>query len=834
MAKASAVWGIDIGQCALKALHCRPHEKDANRMVVEAFDYIEYPKLLSQQDANREELIAEALETFLSRNEIQRGESVAIAVPGQSGLARFVKLPPVEAKKIPDIVKYEAKTQIPFALEDVVWDYQALAGGNQDDGYALETEVGLFAMKRDQVARALQPLEDAGIQVDIIQLAPLAVYNFAAYDRLGNLEGADEFDPENQPPSIVVLSFGAETTDLVITNGFRVWQRNIPIGGSHFTKALAKEMRITFAKAEHLKRNATEAEDPKAVFQAMRPVFSDLVAEIQRSIGYFLSNNKGAELKEIIALGNPVKLPGLERYLAQNLEQPVTPIKDYAALAGGSITAEAQFKDNRLSFAVAYGLCVQGLGDAQLNTSLLPEEIVTQRLIRSKKPWVVAAAAVLLVGLAVNYASYVASWRTVNVEEDWSRQIQQAKSESQRAGGFNSRDSELREKFASIERVGKNLQSNAEGRLLWLELIKAVDAALPKDDRPESEREKTAKDVSEREELHIESMDCQFYPDLSQWFNGPVKAMYDKALKSDELAETAAAEAAAAEAEASGENAAGADAAAGEAVAGDGVSGDDGSGFDADGNAIADAGDGPTGLNDPTAAAQNAGPGVAGDPYGSDPYGSDPYGGGGGAGDGTGEGGGGPTGEGWVIQLVGHHFHNSLTDDEGNPLNSVDLDNEGAQFVNKTLIKNLLEASVLLPDGENGELVEVPLTKLQISHPVLVTGLPILPELYDPEAEPSADGAGGIAGGGMGMGGAMGMGGGMGMGGMGMGGGIGGGGLGLGGAADGDGDAAEPRKPWRLRRYDFVVQFVWKPTPRNERNKPADAAGQDALADGGY
>ena len=87
---------------------------------------------------------------------------MAIAVPGQSGLARFIKLPPVERKKIPDIVKYEARQQIPFALEDVVWDYQPLVG-SEDEGYALETEVGLFAMKRDQVARALKPLEEAGI-----------------------------------------------------------------------------------------------------------------------------------------------------------------------------------------------------------------------------------------------------------------------------------------------------------------------------------------------------------------------------------------------------------------------------------------------------------------------------------------------------------------------------------------------------------------------------------------------------------------------------------------------------------------------------------------------
>ena len=76
MAKSDAVWGIDIGQCALKALRCRPHDKDEKRMVVEAFDYIEYPKMLSSPDANPAALVKEALEQFLSRNSVA-GDQVA-------------------------------------------------------------------------------------------------------------------------------------------------------------------------------------------------------------------------------------------------------------------------------------------------------------------------------------------------------------------------------------------------------------------------------------------------------------------------------------------------------------------------------------------------------------------------------------------------------------------------------------------------------------------------------------------------------------------------------------------------------------------------------------
>ena len=78
-----------------------------------AFDYVEHPKILSQPDADPDQLTREALEKFLSRNTL-RGDTVAISVPGQSGLARFVKLPPVEEKKIPDIVKLRGQAADPL------------------------------------------------------------------------------------------------------------------------------------------------------------------------------------------------------------------------------------------------------------------------------------------------------------------------------------------------------------------------------------------------------------------------------------------------------------------------------------------------------------------------------------------------------------------------------------------------------------------------------------------------------------------------------------------------------------------------------------------------
>ncbi|MBN2473750.1 MAG: type IV pilus assembly protein PilM [Pirellulales bacterium] len=521
MARNDAVWGIDVGQCALKALRCRPHD-EKRRLVADAFDYIEYPKILSQAGADPHELIGEALKQFLSRNSI-RGDRVAISVSGQAGLARFIKLPPVEAKKIPDIVRYEARQQIPFDLNDVIWDYQRMGGGSEEEGFALETEIGLFAMKRDAVFRTLEPFQKAGIEIDFVQLTPLALYNFMLFDQLTDLPPADEYDPESPPESIVVLSLGTDATDLVVTNGFRVWQRSVPIGGNHFTKALTKELKLTFAKAEHLKRNATAAQDPKAVFQAMRPVFSDLLTEVQRSIGYFTSLDRAAKIGRVVALGNAMKLPGLRRYLAQSLGFDIVRLEEFRALSGSEVLTAPAFKDNLLCFGVCYGLALQGLGKSGLRTNLLPKEIVQDRVVRQKKPWAVAAAATVLLGCGIGFAAQARSLSTVQ-EDLWKSAESLADNQAAAAAQLVSGTQEAQAKLAETRSIQQNLIGNVEDRILWLEMLKALNECLPRD-LPGQDFEAAA-DIPKRNKLYITCIETRRLDDLSAWYES-VKQYYE-------------------------------------------------------------------------------------------------------------------------------------------------------------------------------------------------------------------------------------------------------------------------------------------------------------------
>jgi hypothetical protein len=199
----------------------------------------------------------------------------------------------------------------------------------------------------------------------------------------------------------MIVDMGAENTDLIIADGETIWLRSIPIGGNAFTEALVKNFKLKFPKAEEMKRNAATSKYGRQILQAMRPVFADLVAEIQRSIGFYSSVHRDSRIGKVLSLGGTFRLPGLQKYLQQNLQLEMVRIDHLTAGSPGDARMAAMFSENILSAVSAYGLALQAMGDAKITSSLLPERIRRERMWRDKTWWFGAAAALFILGTAV-------------------------------------------------------------------------------------------------------------------------------------------------------------------------------------------------------------------------------------------------------------------------------------------------------------------------------------------------------------------------------------------------------------------------------------------------
>lgn len=527
------VWGIDVGQVAIKALKLRALD---DRIEILDYAYIEHEKILSQPDVQRDLILQHSLERLFREHEVS-GVPVAIGVPGRQTLARFTRLPPVQEKKIPDIVRYEAAQQIPFDLDEVIWDYQVFT--RHDKGPA-EVEVGIFAMKRELVREHLTRFTQAGIEPAIVQANPLALCNACLYDGL-----VPQDDPKQ---ATVLLDIGADATDLVIVAGPSLWARTVPIGGNHFTETLVQSFKLSFSKAENLKRTAQLSKYAPQIFRAMRPVFQDLAGEVQRTLGFYGSTRRDVRIARVIALGNAFKMPGLQKFLQQNLGVEVVRPPNFNRLTPPATSKATDLLENLLSFGVAYGLGVQGLvREAPITTTLLPPEIIRQVVWRRKTPWFIGAAACLALAAGLVWVRYAmdrsalkeavgdpdAPPPTVTYEQARSflerpstvtgPLRQQARTWLAVADAFqrelNAKKSERDRLKQQIERFLDLTAHNA----LWPKILNAIYSAIPAPPEPPADlaeyRERLRQaglPRDQRREIYLEGLYSFYVPDIQQ------------------------------------------------------------------------------------------------------------------------------------------------------------------------------------------------------------------------------------------------------------------------------------------------------------------------------
>ena len=488
MATPKFAWGIDIGNRALKAIKL-VREGDAIR--VDDFDVIEHETVLSNSGDNRETFIVNALRNFAERHPM-KGGAVSVGVSGQSSFARFIKLPPVEEKKIPEIVRFEAIQQIPFPLDDVEWSYQLFRGEDSPD-----VEVGIFAMRKELINQHIKNFTDQDLNVQVVQMNPLACYNAMYYDQ--RIDG-----------TTMIIDLGAENTDLIIADADTIWLRSIPIGGNNFTETLVKSFKLNFAKAEDLKRNAATSKYARQIFQAMRPVFADLVAEVQRSIGFYASVHRDSRIKKIVAVGGTFKLPGLQKYLQQNLQLDVERLDTLGAGAPPDPKQAATFQDNILSLVSAYGLGLQAMGEGKITSSLLPARIRRERLWQDKTKYFAAAAALFILGTGIGFTSIFFNDMRYEAAGSHRTTIQ----------GVQGQATELSGKWDEITGRGGadkqrilNIRSMLQYRGMYDQILKDIEQSVPKLALPPDQIKKTPR--SERREIKIDAINNIYYPDLS-------------------------------------------------------------------------------------------------------------------------------------------------------------------------------------------------------------------------------------------------------------------------------------------------------------------------------
>ncbi|MEO5713845.1 MAG: Amuc_1101 family PilM-like pilus complex protein [Luteolibacter sp.] len=314
------------------------------------------------------------------------------AISGQSVFTRFVKLPPLQEDNIEQLVTFEAQQHVPFPLAEVVWDYELIEGAD-------DKEVVIVAIKADALDELNAAVNDSGLGTSEVDVAPMAIYN-AFRATYGNPE---------EP--ILLIDIGAKTSNLLYIEGRRFFTRSIAIGGSAVTASIAKEYGIPFIEAEHQKianglvalgGGHTEQMDESVAALAMviRNALTRLPAEIARTTNYYRSQHGGSAPRRVLLAGGGANLPYTLEFFQEKLNLPVEYFNPVANVAIGKGVDAAVIQREGHLMGELVGLGLRGIGKSTINIDLVPIVVEQSRAADRRKPFFIAAAAVLLAGVA--------------------------------------------------------------------------------------------------------------------------------------------------------------------------------------------------------------------------------------------------------------------------------------------------------------------------------------------------------------------------------------------------------------------------------------------------
>lgn len=434
-------------------------------------------------DATRLPQLKVAVEDLAGKLRLSRS-AVWYAVAGHTAFTRFVKLPPVQGDKLEQIVEFEARQNVPFPINEVVWDYETVGAAD-----AIEPEVVLVAMKADSLNDINQQVADNGLKTLGVDLAPMALFNAFRYGY-----------PDVEEPA-VIIDLGARSTNLVFVENEKMFTRNILVGGATVTNAIGKEFQLGFGDAESQKRShgfvafggaVEEHADPviAALSKVIRNAMTRLHGEVTRTINYYRSQQGGGAPRRVFLAGGGANLPGVVDFFQEKLKLPVemfNPLRGVQFDRG--VNAEAAAAD-AVTMGELVGLALRAGGSCPVQVELVPDAVAIARESAKRSPALIMAMLCLFaaLGTGIMYfksADRVVRERITSTEDEYNR----LKDYAEDIRTLDEKLDELKGQSAQLEeavndrsywvRLLAELNNKYEDDLIWLTVIEPIKDGSP-------------------------------------------------------------------------------------------------------------------------------------------------------------------------------------------------------------------------------------------------------------------------------------------------------------------------------------------------------------------
>jgi type IV pilus assembly protein PilM len=351
-------FGLDISDLSLKFLMLR---KRGKKFSVASFGESQIePGIIEGGEVKDEEKLAKIVKEATKK---VKTKYVVACLPEEKAFLQVIKMPMMPEEDLKSAIVFEAENYIPLPVNEVYLDCEVVPPVYN---HLKHLDVLLAAIPKRTVDPYLRVLKKAGLKPVAFEIESLAI-----------ARALIENQTTNYP--VLIIDLGATRTSFVIFAGKSVrFTTSIPVSGIHFTELIAKNLRISFEKAEKLKiihglkeglkiklgeKTAIEKVKGK-IFEALIPALVDLVQQIKKYIDYYQAHAylsglppDGKRIHKLILSGGGANLKGLKEFLELELKIPVEIGNPWI-----NIGEVKNFpKENSLSFATAIGLALRGI-----------------------------------------------------------------------------------------------------------------------------------------------------------------------------------------------------------------------------------------------------------------------------------------------------------------------------------------------------------------------------------------------------------------------------------------------------------------------------------------
>jgi type IV pilus assembly protein PilM len=417
------------------------------------------------QDATREAVILKALREALAEKGSKAG-SVNICAPGFHVFSKFVKLPPVDAGKVTQIIQYEAQQNVPFPLAEVVWDYQIL--GSSATG---ELEVLLVAIKTDVVEGLFRATEQVKLRLELCDASPAALCNAFRYN-YGELEDCT-----------MLLDIGARTSNLLFFEKGKIFSRSIALGANSITQDFANEAKLKFEIAEQIKikegfvslggayeepENANQA----AISKIARQFMTKLHIQVNQTMQFYRGQMGGSAPQRLFLSGGASIMPYTAQFFAEKLNIPVEYFNPFRSVQIDPAVNLEELARVAHSFGEVVGLGLRNLANCPVELNLMPESTLRWRTFNEKKPYFIFTVfSLVAVAFAVGFLFQKLAASKEEVISGLQPQVEQRQAKSTQ---FN----RIYSKLESTRQDADQIATWIQDRYYWGDMLAEMRSAL--------------------------------------------------------------------------------------------------------------------------------------------------------------------------------------------------------------------------------------------------------------------------------------------------------------------------------------------------------------------